>query len=62
MSTEQEPHDSAPAKPAPSPQEEQPARSEGHAGHGSESAMKQMRVWEQRRANNSAGKGREGPD
>ena len=36
--------------------------SEGHAGQGSDSAMKQMRIWEQRRASNSGGKRRQGPN
>ena len=42
-------------------QHERPGDSEGHAGQGADSAMKQMRVWEQRRASNSGGKGRQGP-
>jgi len=41
-------------------QQPQPA-AEGHAGQGSDSAMKQMRIWEQRRATNSGGKRRQGP-
>ena len=41
-------------------QQSQP-QSEGHAGQGSDSAMKQMRIWEQRRASNSGGKRRHGP-
>ena len=41
-------------------QQPQPAV-EGHAGQGSDSAMKQMRIWEQRRASNSGGKRRQGP-
>ncbi|NNU45503.1 hypothetical protein [Ramlibacter montanisoli] len=41
-------------------QQQQPQ--EGHAGQGSESAMKQMREWEQRRASNSGGKRRTGPN
>lgn len=41
-------------------QQPQPA-TEGHAGQGSDSAMKQMRIWEQRRASNSGGKRRQGP-
>ena len=36
--------------------------SEGHAGQGADSAMKQLRVWEQRRASNSGGRGRQGPN
>jgi hypothetical protein len=44
-------------------QQQQPdAVSEGHAGQGSDSAMKQMRAWEQRRASNSGGKRRHGPN
>jgi hypothetical protein len=42
-------------------QQQQPA-AEGHAGQGSDSAMKQMRIWEQRRASNSGGKTRQGPN
>jgi len=38
-------------------QQQQPqAGVEGHGGQGSESAMKQMRIWEQGRATNSGGK------
>lgn len=33
---------------------------EGHAGQGAESALKEMRAWEQRRAANSGGKRRQG--
>jgi hypothetical protein len=33
---------------------------EGHGGRGSDSAMKQMREWEQHRANNSGGRHRHG--
>lgn len=43
-------------------QQQQPQPSEGHGGQGSDSAMKQMRVWEQRRASNSGGKRRSGPN
>ncbi|HEX7887729.1 MAG TPA: hypothetical protein VF522_00095 [Ramlibacter sp.] len=43
-------------------QQQQPETSEGHGGQGSDSAMKQMRVWEQRRASNSGGKRRSGPN
>lgn len=35
--------------------------SDGHAGQGSESAMKQLRAWEQRRSVVSGGKRRNGP-
>ena len=42
-------------------QQQQPqVQGEGHAG--SESAMKQLRVWEQRRASISGGKRRTGPN
>jgi hypothetical protein len=34
---------------------------EAHAGQGAESALKEMRAWEQRRAANSGGKRRQGP-
>jgi hypothetical protein len=43
-------------------QEGHRADSEGHAGQGADSAMKQLRVWEQRRASQSGGKGRQGPN
>ena len=43
-------------------QQQQPQPTEGHGGQGSDSAMKQMRVWEQRRASNSGGKRRAGPN
>lgn len=43
-------------------QEHQRPDSEGHAGQGADSAMKQLRVWEQRRASQSGGKGRQGPN
>jgi hypothetical protein len=41
------------AKPAQQQQQPQSSGSEGHGGQGSESVMKQMRAWEQRRATNS---------
>lgn len=43
-------------------QQEHPGDHEGHAGQGADSAMKQLREWEQHRANNSAGKGHQGPN
>jgi hypothetical protein len=62
MSTE---HDqSAQDKPTPArpvQQQQQEQAGDGHGGQGSDSAMKQMRVWEQRRAAHSAGRGRQGP-
>jgi hypothetical protein len=42
-------------------QQPQDVPSEGHAGQGSESALKQMRLWEQHRATASGGKRRSGP-
>jgi ABC-type uncharacterized transport system involved in gliding motility auxiliary subunit len=49
------------ATPTQQQQQQQPA-TEGHAGQGSDSAMKQMRLWEQRRASQSGGRGRQGPN
>ena len=43
-----------------SSQQQQQPQPEGHAGQGSDSAMKQMREWEQRRASNSLGRTRHG--
>ncbi|HEY0824802.1 MAG TPA: hypothetical protein VGD76_13525 [Ramlibacter sp.] len=63
MSQEQEqllPEDGQPAKDG-SIQQQQQQYQEGHAGQGSESALKQLREWEQRRASNSGGKRRHGP-
>ena len=57
MSQQQEslsPDDGQEAKPG-AQQPQQESDSERHAGQGSESAMKQMRVWEQLRASNSGG-------
>jgi hypothetical protein len=54
-----EERDAAPAQQQ--QQQSQPA-TEGHAGQGSDSAMKQMRLWEQRRASQSGGRGRQGPN
>lgn len=46
------------AMPTQQQQQQQQPSSEGHAGQGSDSAMKQMRLWEQRRASESTrGKG-----
>ena len=50
-----------PQKGTSSQQQQQQPQPEGHAGQGSDSAMKQMRIWEQRRASNSGGKRRQGP-
>ena len=63
MSQQQEqllPEDGQPSQDG-SIQQQQQQPQEGHAGRGSESAMKQMREWEQRRASNSGGKRRQGP-
>ena len=61
MSTEHEEPAGEHGEPSPPPQQQQQPI-EGHGGQGSDSAMKQMRVWEQRRASNSVGKGRQGPN
>lgn len=64
MSQEQQqntPDDSEPASSGSVQQQQQP-QAEGHAGQGSESIMKQLREWESRRANNSGGKRRSGPN
>lgn len=45
----------------PMQQQQQQPSTEGHAGQGSDSAMKQMRLWEQRRAS-QGGRGRQGPN
>jgi hypothetical protein len=42
-------------------QQQEQGATEGHGGQGSDSAMKQLRIWEQRRAANSGGKRRQGP-
>ena len=65
MSQQQEqltPEDGEPtgSGPAPQQQQQQP-QGERHGGQGSDSAMKGMREWEQRRNSNSGGKRRHGP-
>lgn len=53
------------AEPAPNrggQQQQQPQPAEGHAGQGSDSIIKELREWEQRRASNSGGKRRNGPN
>jgi ABC-type uncharacterized transport system involved in gliding motility auxiliary subunit len=45
----------------PARQQQQQPQGESHAGQGAESVMKQLRVWEQNRASNSGGPGRERP-
>jgi hypothetical protein len=45
-----------------SAQQQQQPQAEGHAGHGSESIMKQLREWENRRSSHSGGKRRPGPN
>jgi len=42
-------------------QQQQQPQPEGHAGRGSESIMKQLREWEDRRASHTGGKHRTGP-
>jgi hypothetical protein len=54
-----EPEDGQPTKDGTVQQQQQP-QGEGHAGQGSDSAMKQMREWEQRRASHSIGRNRHG--
>lgn len=65
MSQQQEqlvPEDGEPPAKGTTQQQQQPQPStEGHGGQGSDSAMKQLRIWEQRRASNSGGKRRQGP-
>jgi hypothetical protein len=63
MSSEQESpyRPSHPAGPSQQQQQQPQPAGEGHGGQGSESAMKQLRIWEQRRAANSGGKRRQGP-
>ncbi|GAB3645330.1 hypothetical protein [Ramlibacter alkalitolerans] len=41
-------------------QQQQQPQSEGHTGHGSESIMKELREWEDRRASHSGAKHRPG--
>ena len=66
MSQQQEqftPEEGQPANHATQQQQQQQQQGgDGHAGEGSDSAMKQMRVWEQTRASNSGGKRRQGPN
>lgn len=63
MSTEQDqPTSENPRSPAPLQQQHQPQpEREGHAGRGSDSALKQLRIWEEQRAVQSGGKRRQGP-
>ena len=44
-----------------SAQQQQQPQAEGHAGRGSDSIIKQLREWEDRRASNSGGTRRPGP-
>jgi hypothetical protein len=63
MNTEQDsPPEQHGQQSQPVQQQQQPQPSEGHGGQGSDSAMKQLRAWEQRRAANSGGKRRHGPN
>ena len=65
MSQQQEqlqPEDGQSVQNGGSQQQQQPQPSaDGHGGQGSDSAMKQMRIWEQDRASHSGGKRRQGP-
>jgi hypothetical protein len=60
--TQQQEHSKTEEREAPvqQQQQQQPA-TEGHGGQGSDSAMKQLRAWEQRRAS-QGGRGRQGPN
>jgi hypothetical protein len=63
MSQEQQPfapEDAEPGQAGRGQQQQQP-QAEGHAGHGSDSIIKQLREWEIRRASQSGGKRRQGP-
>lgn len=65
MSTEQEPQhggDSEQGRHSQQQPQPQPQPGEGHAGHGSDSALKHLRDWEQRRAIQSGGTRRQGPN
>jgi hypothetical protein len=61
---EQGPVDAGEDRSQPQQQQQQQPQplNDGHGGQGSDSAMKHMRVWEQRRASNSGGKRRSGPN
>ena len=48
-------------KDGPQQQENSQSSPDGHGGQGSDSAMKQMRIWEQDRTSHSGGKRRQGP-
>jgi len=65
MSQQQEqllPEDGDESQKGSTQQQQQPQPGpEGHGGQGSESALKHLRLWEQRRASNSGGKRRQGP-
>ena len=63
MSTEQDqPPTDKPRSPAAGQQQQQPqAERDGHGGRGSQSALEQLRIWEEQRAVQSGGKRREGP-
>ena len=64
MNTEQEqtpvPGGESHSHPVQQQQQPQP-QSDGHGGQGADSALKQMRAWEQRRAALTGGKRRQGP-
>lgn len=51
-------------KPAPAPPRQQRRAAtghSGHSGHGADSALKQLREWEQRRASDRVAPDRDGP-
>lgn len=63
MSIEKDPPQAEkPRSSAPVQQQQQLPEGEWHAGRGSDSALKQLRIWEERRAMESGGKRRQGPD
>jgi len=64
MSQQQEqlqPEDGVPQAEDGQQQQQPQATGDAHAGQGSDSALKQMRIWEQNRATHSGGKRRQGP-
>lgn len=62
MNTEQESQPEQHGQQSQPLQQQQQPQSEGHGGQGSDSAMKQLGAWEQRRATDSGGKRRHGPN
>jgi hypothetical protein len=52
------PNDDGPSSSNGGAQQQQQPQQQGHAGQGSDSIMKELREWENRRASNSGGKRR----